>query len=593
MNDDAPLQVKSSEVPQANSLDRLRQLVEAVRRGSTQKREIQAATGLSSRHADYYGQAARTLGWVDRDGESYSLAQGATALLGTRPGSDEERDAFVRAIEACEIVQALAPDLLADPGPTEDELTRRIQAATDLAQKTARRRAQALLTWRARVVVTQAEPDQDLVPLLIDDDGESERLGSLVPRFDAITVERFKGVRRASLELTGLTLLVGPHGVGKSSLRDVFRFLHGLGRTYSLAQIAGEHWGEAGTLAWSGIRGGPRELPYLGQDTFSIAVQVAVPDGNQLRPADYAIEVMVGEGCAPRVVRERLSFEGRGTFVFDSHPEVDAPVQVPDRLAVRLGRASRTGARGPTLLVDPRRPALSQLAMHPAVRTRAVTDAAASVLSAFRSLRFLEPSSEAMRRATFPHQLVLGDRGENLSSVLHGVCQDPERRDLLFRNLRSFTDGLMSEIQFLPDATGRLLLAVVDRNGARLSAPSVSEGVLRFLTVMAALLGFESPGFWFMDNIDAGFSPSKLGLVLELLEHQAAASMRQLVVTLRDEDAVGALDLAPDGITSAYQMYAHGWREPERLGSAVEEPAPRRPRNVRRDEDDPNELLPF
>lgn len=154
-------------------------------------------------------------------------------------------------------------------------------------------------------------------------------------------------------------------------------------------------------------------------------------------------------------------------------------------------------------------------------------------------------SPEAMRRATFPHRLVLGDRGENLSSVLHGVCQDPERRDLLFRNLRSFMDGLMSEVQFLPDATGRLLLAVVGRKGARLSAPSVSEGVLRFLTVMAALLGFENPGVWFMDNIDAGFSPSKLGLVLEMLEHQAASSMRQLVVASHRSVAAGAAKPSP------------------------------------------------
>jgi hypothetical protein len=432
--------------------------------------------------------------------------------------------------------------------------------------------------------------------LLIDDEegDEVEGRATLLARVDSLQVQKFKGLRQASFDLTGLTLFVGPHGAGKSSLRDLFRFLHGLGRAYSLPEIAGERWGEAGTLEWSGIRGGPRELPYLGQDTFSLALQLAVPDGNQLRPADYAIEVQVAQSRAPRVVRERLSVEGRGAFVFDSHPEVDPPLQMPDRLAVRIGRTSRTGARGPTLLVDPRRPALSQLALHPAVRTRSVTDSASWVLAAFRSLRFLEPTTQAMRRPSLPDQLVLGDHGENLSSVLHAIAQNKDQRETLLRSLRAFTDGLTNDIEFLTDATGRVLIALVERQGARLSAHSVSEGVLRFLTLLAALMGPESPGIWFMDNIDAGFSPSKLGLVLELLERHATATTRQVVATMRDEDALGTLDLEPEGITTAYELFPHGWRTPERLGTAVEpaQPAPRPPRREK-DDDDPNERLPF
>lgn len=594
----AHVSLKSSDVPQANSLDRIRQFVEAVRGGSTQKKQIQAVTGLSSRHADYYGQAARALGWVDRQGESYSLRHAASEMLETKAGSDEEREAFATSIERCEAVQALAPDLLDDAGPSEEELTLRITEATDLAQKTARRRAQALLTWRARVVTPPGEDEhQDLVPLLIDDDGEEGDQAAagtaLHARVDALRVERFKGVREAELELSGLTLFVGSHGVGKSSMRDLFRFLHALGRAYSLPEIAGERWGEAGTLEWSGIRGGPRELPYLGSDTFALSVSLAVPDGNQLRSAEYAIEIRVPDDGAPRVSRERLVVDGRGTFVFDSHPDVDPPLQVPDRLAVRLGRTSRTGARGPTLLVDPRRPALSQLALHPAVRTRSVTDAASLVLSAFRTLRFLDPRPDAMRRPSLPDQVLLGDHGENLSSVLHAVAAQREEREILLQSIRAFTDGLVHEIDFVPDATGRILLSVVDRHGVKLSAHSASEGVLRFLTFMAALLGPESPGFWFVDNLDAGFAPSKLGILLELLERHATATTRQIAATLRNDEALATVDLDPESITTAYRMFPYGWKPPERVGAPEPKPAAPAPKRPRKDDDDPNEVLPF
>ena len=591
----APASIKSSDVPQANSLDRIRQFVEAVRGGSTQKKQIQAVTALSARHADYYGQAARVLGWVDRQGESYSLCHAASEMLGTKAGSQEEREAFAKSIDQCEVVRVVAPDLLDESGPSEDALTLRIAEATDLAKKTARRRAQALLTWRARVVTQPAEDEhQDLVPLLVDEDGEQETTPRSVlhARVDALTVDRFKGIREAALELSGLTLFVGPHGVGKSSMRDLFRFMHALGRAYSLPEIAGERWGEAGMLEWSGIRGGPRELPYLGGDTFAVSLQLAVPDGNQLRTAEYAIEIAVPEEGAPRVKRERLAVDGRGTYVFDSHPEVDPPVQVPERLAVRLGRTSRTGTRGPTLLVDPRRPALSQLALHPAVRTKSVTDAASLVLSAFRSLRFLEPRQDAMRRPSLPDQVLLGDHGENLSSVLHAIMRQREGRETLLQGIRAFTDGLVHGIDFVPDATGRILLSVVDRHKVKLSAHSVSEGVLRFLAFMAALLGPESPGFWFIDNLDASFAPSKLGHLFELLERHATATTRQIVATVRNDKALTSVDLDPESITTAYRMYPCGRKPPERM-CPDPKPAPPARKRAHKDDDDPNQLLPF
>ena len=574
--------MKSSEVPQANSLDRVRVFVEAVRQGSTQKKQLQAVTGLSARHADYYGQAARLLGYLDRDGETYRLLAAGTALVDTRPGSKEEREAFRAGIEQSDIVREVAPDLLADPGPDEDTLTERIVQATDLAHKTARRRAQAVLMWRVRALADTSEStdDDEVVPLLIDEDGEAEAPEAAGPmlfaRVDGLGIRHFKGIRSASFELGGLTVFVGTHGAGKTSLRDVFRFLHAVGRGYTLSEIAGERWGEGGTLEWTGIRGGPRELPLLGHDTFALEAQVAVPDGNQLRAARFTIEVRISDGAAPRVVRERLEVDGRGLFVYDSHPETDPPMQMPDRLAVRVGRSSRTSGRGPTLLVDPRKPALSQIAFHPAVRTKSVMDAAALVVSAFRSLRFLELDPVAMRRPSFPGQLRLGDRGENLSSVLHTVSKHPETRGILLHGLKTFTNGAAHDVAFTPDAAGRLLLSLEDPSGRALSAHSVSNGTLHFLGLMAALLGPDSPGFWFFDDVDAGLCPTSLPIVFELLERHATATTRQVVVTTREPRTLEALDLDPEAITTAYRLHRGAAPSVERIcaPAKLNEPPP-------------------
>lgn len=55
-----------------------------------------------------------------------------------------------------------------------------------------------------------------------------------------LRLQRFKSFEDATLELGPFTLLVGANASGKSNLRDAFRFLHGIGRGYSLAEIIDE-----------------------------------------------------------------------------------------------------------------------------------------------------------------------------------------------------------------------------------------------------------------------------------------------------------------------------------------------------------------
>jgi AAA15 family ATPase/GTPase len=73
--------------------------------------------------------------------------------------------------------------------------------------------------------------------------------------FTSLRLERFKKLRDAELKLGPFTVLIGANTSGKSSIRDAFRFLHRIGRGYSLAEIIGEKHGEGGERVWTGIRG--------------------------------------------------------------------------------------------------------------------------------------------------------------------------------------------------------------------------------------------------------------------------------------------------------------------------------------------------
>jgi predicted ATPase len=95
--------------------------------------------------------------------------------------------------------------------------------------------------------------------------------------FTSLRMERFKNFKDAELKLGPFTVLIGANASGKSNIRDAFRFLHGISRGYSLADIIGEKYGEGGERIWSGIRGGAMEIAFSGDRSFVLTSQTAAP----------------------------------------------------------------------------------------------------------------------------------------------------------------------------------------------------------------------------------------------------------------------------------------------------------------------------
>jgi AAA domain, putative AbiEii toxin, Type IV TA system/AAA ATPase domain len=152
----------------------------------------------------------------------------------------------------------------------------------------------------------------------------------------------------------------------------------------------------------------------------------------------------------------------------------------------------------------------------------------ASILS---SLRFLDLDPDAMRIPSNPGQAVLGDRGENLSSVLHAICKDPSRKTSLLEWVRALTPLDAADLTFESDFTGRILLHLVEAGGAKLSAASVSDGTLRFLAMVAALLSEDTGKIYVFEELDNGIHPTRLHLLLELIDRACAEQGVQVIAT--------------------------------------------------------------
>lgn len=338
-----------------------------------------------------------------------------------------------------------------------------------------------------------------------------------------LRLENFKSFKEAELALGPLTLLVGANASGKSNLRDAFRFLHGIARGYSLADIMGGKFGEGGERQWTGIRGGPREMAFQGAPTFALEISFTLVDESEEREASYRIEVEPGgNGKVPRIVAERLVVSGYGDFIFEtSHNILNRDVSSVKFLYKNSSR---------DITLPSQQPILSQFVEKPLAAHRALK-LARSAIDVLSSMRFLDLNSDSMRLPSFPGQTVLGDHGENLSSVLQNICADPQQKHALIQRIQKLTPMDAVDFDFPADPIGRVIVTLVEENGQRTTAYSASDGTLRFLAMIAALLGPEPARFYFFEELDNGIHPTRLHLLLQLIERQVFLDDIQMVAT--------------------------------------------------------------
>ena len=117
----------------------------------------------------------------------------------------------------------------------------------------------------------------------------------------SIRLVNFKNFADETLRVGPFTVIVGANASGKSNIRDAFRFLHGIGRGYTLAEIIGGKYG----ADWKPIRGAANEIVRFGQAAFSIEVRMKLEDAD----ARYLIEVS-GDKERPnefRFTKEKLT----------------------------------------------------------------------------------------------------------------------------------------------------------------------------------------------------------------------------------------------------------------------------------------------
>ena len=340
----------------------------------------------------------------------------------------------------------------------------------------------------------------------------------------------FKNFVDETLQLGPFTTIVGSNASGKSNIRDAFRFLHGVGRGYTLAEIVGGKWGAGGQREWQPIRGAAKEIARLAPEssnrrsTFSLHVHLQVDDS----PVAYVLEIDFDSDSIRYTVASE-SVRCRSETIYETRSNHDGVRWIDVQ-----------GSRMPFDHTDT--PVLKHLNhSHPEPPNAALESTVRTVSKTLASMRFWELSPELMRIPAHPGT-PLGDRGENLPAVLEALCADPRLRSTLVSWLQELTPMDVSDLRFPRDPYGRVYLRLREKNGITVSADSASDGTLRFLAMLAVLLGKDPPKLCFFEEIDVGIHASRQWLLLELIEAQAAKRSIQIVTTTHSPEMLTYAD---------------------------------------------------
>lgn len=107
--------------------------------------------------------------------------------------------------------------------------------------------------------------------------------------------------------------------------------------------------------------------------------------------------------------------------------------------------------------------------------------------------------------------------------------------------VRALTPMDVVDFKFHTDLNGFVQLYLVESDGAEISAVSASDGTLRFLALLAALLGPNPAKLYFFEEIESGIHPARLHLLIDLLERQTAKSGIQVVTTTHSPELLSLL----------------------------------------------------
>lgn len=394
-----------------------------------------------------------------------------------------------------------------------------------------------------------------------------------------VAVSGYRSLRDVVVPLHGLDVVTGANGSGKSSLYRALRLLAGCGRGDVIGALAREGGLQSALWAGPATLGGARKGGYAAQgttrkgpvslrlgfasDDFGYLVDLGLPQqasGADASPSAFLRDpeikrevVWAGAVMRPNtvLVRRRWSVvetRAAGGTEWDPAPEWDAADEWESD--PEPGRGGPRGRDG----LPPRRSGWTELtrSLRPwesMLTELADPERAPELLRVRRSIRGwrfydgfrVDAEAPARRAQVGTRTAVLADDGSDLAAALQTIREDG--RSALDAAIADAFDGAILDI---PVTDGRFDVHLHQPGMLRpLSSAELSDGTLRYLCLVAAMLTVDPPPLMVLNEPETSLHPDLLAPLARLM--RAASERTQIMVVSHSEPLIRELGVTEGG----------------------------------------------
>jgi predicted ATPase len=370
-----------------------------------------------------------------------------------------------------------------------------------------------------------------------------------------IILEDWKSFRSTSLDIEPLTILIGTNASGKSNALDGLAFLNRIAQGKEL-QVA-----LVGDPQLPAIRGGAEWAVLKPATRFTLKALVGTDDER----TDYLYSITVATLPRVQLIAEsldRLRLRPRT----EKNPyqihlfQTDAITQDSPSIIARLYNEKRGNPK------EMHRSAsiLSQLAGLTTLR-KEISEGVEIVLKVLENIFILDPIPSRMRGYSPLSDRLYSD-ASNIAGVLAALPE--ERRQEIETTLSTYatqlperdTERVWAETVGKFNADAMLYCEeqwVTGHQPTTIDARGMSDGTLRFLAILTALLTRPESSQIVIEEVDNGLHPSRSGLLLKLLTEIAEERQIDILVTTHNPALLNKLNPAQ----IPYVVVAHRDRE--------------------------------
>lgn len=355
-----------------------------------------------------------------------------------------------------------------------------------------------------------------------------------------LSLTNWKSFADATLYIDPLTVLIGSNASGKSNALDALLFLNRISQGVAISPAI------AGDVNLTPLRGGLEWICKKPEKQFTLSIVIAGESAKQ--DYKYTLSVQIN-GSKAEVYSEEL-------ILLTYRPRSESPSEKPlfytkqeetDSPAIPAYFSTGTQGRGKRMDLNRSHSILAQ-AETLSVR-KEVLEGAKYVLSKLNKIFVFDPIPSHMRAYTALSDTLLSD-GSNIAGVLAGL--DGERKTQVETTITQYLKELPERDikriwtepvgKFGTDAMLYCEEGWENQPTHEIDARGMSDGTLRYLAIVTALLTRELGSLLVIEEVDNGLHPSRAHILVNMLKTLGQERKIDVLVTTHNPallDAAG------------------------------------------------------